>query len=92
MSAITKTNQNSDDDIGNSHTGNAHDKEKLFNKAHCAVHKYIMYTRDKSNVCHVTFTDSNAFETMPLDSPRLPREIRRILRKELKMRPPKPLV
>lgn len=86
--------QPADDDTGNCFISseNASKKDKVFQRALAVVNEQIMLTRDKSGTCHVTLTAGSGYETMPLDAPRLAREVKRMVRKATKARPPKTLI
>ena len=83
-----------DDDTGNCFISgdNASKKDKVFQRALAVVNEQIMLTRDKSGTCHVTLAAGSGYETMPLDAPRLAREIKKMVRKAMKARPPKTLI
>ena len=65
------------------------DKEKDFKQALAAISDCIMLTKNKHGDVHATFTNTDAFETIPLNSSKVLNKIKRIVFDALKKRLPK---
>lgn len=62
------------------------DKEKAFQQALAAISGCIVLTKNKHGDVHATYTHTDAFETVPLNSPKVLNKIKRIVIDALKLR------
>lgn len=62
------------------------DKEKLFQQALTVISGCTMLTKNKHGDVHTTYTNTDAFETLPLNSPKVLNKIKRIVLDASKVR------
>lgn len=78
--------------IANSLSGKAEEKEKRFQEVFNVVSNELLLSKDKSGTIYATNLVEGVIETVQLNSPRVGRKMKKIIREKLGFRATKPLI